>query len=142
MSQSARNWKLRLQQRQQQEQITTVEADASQGITDAAAAQTDVDELAVVVESVQSTSDAQTEALASVAAIVNTPGYFNPVPPYQVGFYCTTGGATIRYRINGGGWSTYTGVITLTGGQYIEAQGQAGGLADSGILRYPASGTV
>lgn len=142
-------WKTNLQLRAREAETAAAasaaaaaQSTANTGVADAATAQADVDALAVTVETVQASADAQTEALAAAAAVCNTPGYYTAPAPYVVGFYCTTSGAAIRYRINGGSWSSYSTPVTLTGGQYIEAQGQAGGLADSGLLRYPTTGTV
>ena len=112
------HWKAKLLLRERQ-----AEAAAAQAAADAAAATAD-------------SSTQQAEALAAAAGAVNAPTYYFAGNPLIIGFVCTTSGATIRYRINGGAWNAYSSPVTLTIGDYIEAQGQKGGLTDSGITRY------
>lgn len=115
------------------------QSDATTGISDAATAQSTADSALALAETVEATADSsvqQTEALAAAAGQVNAPIYYFGGSPLIVGFTCTTSGATIHYRINGGSWNSYSSPLTLTIGDYIEAQGQKGGLTDSGITRY------
>lgn len=75
---------------------------------------------------------------------VATPTLSKPTRPGLPGSItaaCATSGASIRYRINGGSWSTYSSPVAITAGQLFEAQGQLGGSTDSEIAPYDNTNT-
>lgn len=49
---------------------------------------------------------------------------------------CATSGSSIRYRINGGSWTTYSTPVSISSGALFEAQAQKSGLTDSEIAPY------
>lgn len=99
--------------------------------TTALAVATDASTKAVSVEQ-------QAEALAAADGQVNTPSYYLAGNPLIVGFYCSTSGAAIHYRVNGGAWSLYSSTVTITAGDHIEAYATKAATTDSGIVRYDA----
>mgnify|MGYP000930239434 CR=1 FL=1 len=133
-------WKQGLQQRELAADVAAAQADATTGIADAADAQDTADtalETATEAQTKAVSVEQQAEALAATAGQVNAPSYSFAGSPLIIVFYCTTGGSTIHYKVNGsGGWNTYSTPVTLTAGDYIEAYATAGGLTDSGITRY------
>lgn len=135
-------WKLLQQQRAQDELITTAQdsadaaqSDASTGISDAATAQSTAETAQSFVDVAldQSTSAyGYTTAAASAGGKVATPSLrASGGNSLHVLASCATSGASISYRVNGGSWGAYSGMVTLTYGDILDAYATKGGLTDS-----------
>ncbi len=132
-------WKSKLVEREAVAAAAAAQTDADTGIADAATAQGTADDAAQDIVSIEATLGSvttQTEQLFNAAlSQVATP--YVTVIPYsaglQIAWTCTTPGHTLYKRLNGGSWTAYTGVITLTVGDTSEAYATATGLTDSEI---------
>lgn len=119
-----------------QSTATTAQSTANTGVSNAATAQTTAETALAAAETAAATSAAQTEPLAATAGLCNAPSFAFAGSPLSVQLYCSTSGATISFRINGGSWTTYTTTIGLSPGDTLEAYASKAGLTDSSIVTY------
>lgn len=104
----------------------------------AATAQSTADTALATANTAAAQGNFAQQAAADVAAATGrctVPGYTLPTSSLCV-LYCSTAGATIMYRVNGGGYAAYSGSFTLNSGSVLEAYATKAGLTDSGVLTF------
>jgi hypothetical protein len=115
------------------------QGDADTGIADAATAQSTANTALALAENVEVTTEALAAVDSGVAAAAGravAPLYNLAGAGLHVSWYVPGPSDLIKYRVNGGAWTTYTTTVVLTLGDTIEAYNQKSGLTDSLITTY------